>query len=202
MDLKYYWWSFPKALNDNLCDSIIEHSLNQKIEQGKTGQNFKKNNFKTRDSNIVWLKDEWIYKEIFPYINAANKNAEWNFHWSTSESMQFTIYNKEQHYDWHQDAFPTYKNPSILDCYGLTRKLSVVCQLTDQKKYTGGELVFDTRDYSPEERDKKKHEQIYFELKQKGTIVVFPSFVWHKITPVKKGTRYSLVSWHLGYPFT
>jgi len=202
MDLKYYWWSFPKALNNNLCDSIIQHSLNKKIEQGKTGQDYLGNNLKQRNSNIVWLKDEWIYREIFPYINAANKNAEWNFHWSTSESMQFTIYNKKQHYDWHQDAFPTYKNPNMLDCYGLTRKLSVICQLTDQEKYTGGELIFDTRAYSPEKRDRKKHEQICFELKQKGTIVVFPSFVWHKITPVKKGTRYSLVSWHLGYPFT
>ena len=63
-------------------------------------------------------------------------------------------------------------------------------------------MNFDTRDYSPEERDKKKHEQICSELKQRGTIVVFPSFVWHKVTPVKKGTRYSLVSWHLGHPFT
>lgn len=36
----------------------------------------------------------------------------------------------------------------------------------------------------------------------KGTVIVFPSFVWHKINPIKKGVRYSLVSWIIGYPFT
>ena len=37
-------------------------------------------------------------------------------------------------------------------------------------------------------------------LQKKGSIVVFPSFVWHRVTPVTKGTRYSLVSWYLGNP--
>ena len=35
----------------------------------------------------------------------------------------------------------------------------------------------------------------------KGSIVVFPSFIWHRVKPITKGTRYSLVMWNCGYPF-
>ena len=49
---------------------------------------------KKRDSNIVWMNDRWIYKEIQPYVRMANENAGWNFDWDWSESCQFTIYKK------------------------------------------------------------------------------------------------------------
>jgi len=39
------------------------------------------------------------------------------------------------------------------------------------------------------------------EIKPKGSVVVFPSFVWHRVKPVTAGTRYSLVIWNLGWPF-
>jgi PKHD-type hydroxylase len=39
------------------------------------------------------------------------------------------------------------------------------------------------------------------EIRERGSIVVFPSHVWHRVKPVTKGTRYSLVIWNLGYPF-
>jgi hypothetical protein len=34
-----------------------------------------------RNSDLVWLNDLWIYKEIHPYIHQANRNAGWNFEW-------------------------------------------------------------------------------------------------------------------------
>ena len=46
-----------------------------------------------------------------------------------------------------------------------------------------------------------KHKIQCKEIFPKGSIVVFPSFLWHRVKPVTKGTRYSLVLWHLGYPF-
>ena len=36
----------------------------------------------------------------------------------------------------------------------------------------------------------------------KGSITIFPSFVWHRVKPVTSGTRYSLVNWHQGRPFS
>ena len=39
------------------------------------------------------------------------------------------------------------------------------------------------------------------EILTQGSIIIFPSHVWHRVKPVTKGVRYSLVVWHLGYPF-
>ena len=50
-------------------------------------------------------------------------------------------------------------------------------------------------------RDESKHRKQCQEILPKGSIIVFPSFVWHRVKPVRKGTRYSLVVWHLGEPF-
>ena len=81
------------------------------------------------------------------------------------------------------------------------RKLSMTCQLTDGSEYKGGELEFDFRNYDPHMRDESKHRIQCKEILPKGSIIVFPSFVWHRVKPVTSGTRYSLVVWHLGKPF-
>ena len=76
--------------------------------------------------------------------------------------------------------------------------LSVTVTLTDPKEYKGGELEFDFRQQDP---DKPREPRTCTEILPKGSIVVFPSFVWHRVKPVTKGVRYSLVIWNLGYPF-
>ena len=85
--------------------------------------------------------------------------------------------------------------------HGRIRKLSMTCQLTDGSEYKGGELEFDFRNYDPHMRDELKHRIQCKEILPKGSIIVFPSFVWHRVKPVTAGTRYSLVVWHLGKPF-
>ena len=77
----------------------------------------------------------------------------------------------------------------------------MTCQLTDGSEYKGGELEFDFRNYDPHMRDEAKHLRRAKEILPKGSIIVFPSFVWHRVKPVTAGTRYSLVVWHLGKPF-
>jgi len=49
--------------------------------------------------------------------------------------------------------------------------------------------------------DKEHNRKICTEILPRGSIVVFPSHVWHRVRPVTKGVRYSLVIWNLGYPF-
>jgi PKHD-type hydroxylase len=154
-----------------------------------------------RNSNVSWLRDFWIYKEITPYIHQANKLAGWNFNWDYSEPCQFTKYKQNQYYDWHCDSDIPYNTPNNIDMHGKIRKLSVTCQLTDGSEYKGGELEFDFRNYDPHMRDEAKHLRRAKEILPKGSIIVFPSFVWHRVKPVTKGTRYSLVMWNLGYPF-
>jgi len=143
------------------------------------------------------MSDPWIYKEIQPYVHMANKNAGWNFDWDFSESCQFTIYKKGQYYDWHCDSWD---KPYVTqdNTNGKIRKLSVTVTLTDPKEYKGGELEFDLRNEDP---DKKPNMRTCTEILPKGSLVVFPSFVWHRVKPVTKGERNSLVIWNLGYPF-
>ena len=209
MKLNNHFWYFKSAVPPRLCDEIINYALLKKDHMGRTGgvQDEKLSNKQIkdikyrRDSNVVWLNDLWIYKELHPYIHKANKNAGWNFQWDTSEQLQFTKYKLNQYYDWHQDSFnKPFDKPNTLD-HGKIRKLSMTCQLTDSSEYEGGELEFDFRDYDPPQRDEAKHLIQAKQILPKGSIIVFPSFVWHRVKPVRKGVRYSLVMWNLGYPF-
>jgi len=209
MNLTNYYWHFKSALTPKFCDDVIEYGLSKSEIMAKTGgfgdkkltEDDLKNMKRKRNSNITWLDDSWIYREIHPYIHQANKNAGWNFNWDRSESCQFTKYKHNQYYDWHQDSWDKpYDKPGKID-HGKIRKLSVTCQLTDGSEYEGGELEFDFRNYEPHVREEAKHLKQAKEILPKGSIIVFPSFVWHRVKPVMKGTRYSLVLWNVGYPF-
>jgi PKHD-type hydroxylase len=211
MNLTNYYYYWANAIPHRICDMIIQYGKAIKNDTAITGgvgrdrdlkaQPLTKKELKDlkkkRDSNICWFNDRWIYKEIHPYIQQANQRAGWNFQWDWTESCQFTIYKKGQYYDWHCDSWDKpYKEEGPTK--GKIRKLSSTIQLTDPKEYEGGELEFDFRQYDP---DKKRKTQICKEISPKGSIVVFPSFVWHRVKPVTKGLRYSLVIWNLGYPF-
>jgi PKHD-type hydroxylase len=81
---------------------------------------------------------------------------------------------------------------------GRIRKITSVLVLSDPKDYKGGELEFDFRNLDP---DKKRNIVVAKEVAEKGSLIVFPSFVWHRVKPVTKGVRYSMPIWHLGWPF-
>jgi len=211
MNLQNFYYYFQSALTPRFCDELIKYGISQQEQLALTGGQTEKVNKgkplddkdiidlkKKRDSNIVWLNDRWIYKEIQPFIHQANRLAGWNFDWDFSESCQFTKYKLNQFYDWHCDSWENvYDNPNNKDTHGKIRKLSVTCSLSSPEDYEGGELEFDFRNMDPDKQSVRK----CAEIKPRGSIVVFPSHVWHRVKPVTKGTRYSLVIWNLGYPF-
>ena len=207
MNLTNYYWYFQSAIPSRICDDIVKYGQQLQDQMAVTGgfDHKKLDNKqikdlkKKRDSNVVWMNDRWIYKEIQPYVNQANQNAGWNFQWDWSESCQFTKYNKGQYYDWHCDSWDRpYVREKDDPSNGKIRKLSVTVSLSDPKDYKGGELEFNFRDQDP---DKKQSIRKCTEILPKGSLVVFPSHVWHRVCPVKKGSRYSLVIWNLGWPF-
>ena len=209
MNLSNYYWYFKSALTPRFCDEVIKYALQQQDSIARTGgfdkPNLSKEDVKNiqrkRKSDLVWFNDTWIYKEIHPYVHEANRRAGWNFEWDRSESCQFTKYKLNQYYDWHCDSWDkTYNKPNT-PSHGKIRKLSMTCQLTDGSEYKGGELEFDFRNYEPHLREESKHLRKAKEILPKGSIIVFPSFVWHRVKPVTQGERYSLVVWHLGKPF-
>ena len=208
MNISNYYWYFKAAVPAKICDDITRYGLSKSESMALTGgygdRELTKNEIKDmkrrRNSDLVWLNDTWIYKELHPYIHKANKDAGWNFEWDRSESMQFTKYKLNQYYDWHCDGWDKPYEKEGPD-KGKIRKLSMTCQLTDGSEYEGGELEFDFRNYDPHMREETKHLKKAKEILPKGSIIVFPSFVWHRVKPITKGVRYSLVMWNLGYPF-
>jgi len=174
-----------------------------------------------RDSEVCWFKDLDMKEQILNYVNEANKKAGWHFDIDTQEDIQFTKYGHNQFYGWHYDGTSdhwgvykrfipgislTKKNGDIpseyvfkdkLEQIGLTRKLSVTINLSSPEEYEGGNLKFDFGHHQ------KEQSQFYEckEIRPQGSIVVFPSFLYHQVTPVTSGNRYSLVMWCLGKPF-
>ena len=198
MNYKKLFYYFDSAFSPFLCDKIIEegYSNNPNIALiGSGDYNRRKKEIeqtkKIRNSNISWIDDWWVKRELEPYVKRANEMAGWNFNFTKSEASQFTIYEPGEYYDWHRDAqnYP-YTQGEGKD---LIRKLSVTVSLSNPEDYEGGFLEF-----SRENDFNKKCFYKVREILPKGSICVFPSYTWHRVTPVTKGKRLSLVQWNLG----
>ena len=215
MILKNCYYYFKNALTPRVCNNIIKHAQSKEEQLAivgdsiEKGRDLKLNPFskkeiknlqKVRKSNVTWLDDYWIWKEIKPYIHEANRAAGWNFEWDFSERFQFTTYKPGQFYGWHEDTFcEPYNRPDNPQLHGKIRKLSVSCVLSDpQKDFTGGDLEFNSNNPHLNE---KQNIMVCKEARELGSIIVFPSFIRHRVKKVKQGTRYSLVIWNIGRPF-
>ena len=206
MNLENYFYVFSGALPSRLCDDLINYGEQKTkltaitgdfIKEPETKQDFAKL-YKTRNSSVCWLNEPWIYNSIMPFVFQANKQAGWNFEISQFESCQWTKYAEQQHYTWHQDSFKKPTNQPGSPFHGLTRKISVTVSLADGDTYEGGDLEFDLRNNG----DSSPNIITSQDARKKGSIIVFPSFIWHRVAPVIKGTRYSLVIWSCGRPFS
>ena len=137
------------------------------------------NNNGIRESEIKWIhsddKSFWVYEKLGQYIQQAN-NKLWKFNLqSIVDSIQYTVYYEGGgHYDWHVDIGPGSINH---------RKVSLTIQLSDPDEYEGGDLeIWTGGDFKTIER-------------KQGCAILFPSFLMHRITPITKGVRRSLVLW-------
>jgi PKHD-type hydroxylase len=70
--------------------------------------------------------------------------------------------------------------------------------LNDPSEFEGGDMEFY---FNKDDPQKKRKIVKCKQLDKAGSLVVFPSYAWHRVRPVTKGVRYSLVMWHNGYPF-
>ncbi len=213
MNFENKYWYFNSALPNHFCDKLIKYASSKNEQLGITGgfgkeggrddsplTNDEINNLKKRrDSNIVWLSEHWLYRYIHYFVHLANRNAGWNFQWDYSEAAQFTKYKLNQFYDWHCDSWdkPYPEDEKDSNVRGKIRKLSVTCSLSDPKDYKGGDFEFRFQD-----KESGKHrDHACKEIRPKGSIVVFPSYLYHRVQPVTEGTRYSLVLWNCGQPY-
>ena len=215
---KNYYWYFKDALSPSICNKIIKLGRSKQKAQALTyavsgntpairdlkkkplTEQEKQILFKKRNSQVSWINDPWLYNLIYPFVRTANKNAGWNFEWDWSESMQFSHYTKGHFYGWHNDSSPIpLDDPSNPQSHGKIRKLSTVISLSNPASYQGGQFQMDYRAEDPDEGDRQIHN--VSELNEQGTLLCFPSFIWHRLQPLIKGKRHSLIFWHWGKPF-
>ena len=150
--------------------------------------------YKIRDTQVAFSDKEYLYTLLVPYVHGANKNAGWNFDVDWFEPVQIAKYKKNQHYSWHNDGgsdeHGSYTEGENFK--GKVRKLSLVAMLSNG--YRGGELEFALQTPNTEN-------EILNPKMGVGDVVVFPSFVLHRSTPITKGIKYSASMWCLGPPF-
>ena len=177
----YYW--FETGFSSEEVNLIVKNAKNYESQKATIIGEDKENTI--RKSNIKWLpvNDEWnwVYDRVSNQIMEANK-ALWEFNLHTIiDNIQYTEYEGNGgHYDWHLDIGPRSINH---------RKVSVVVQLSDPDDYVGGNLELHPGSNS------------FAVPRGKGTVVVFPSFLLHRVTPLTSGLRRSLVLWAGGEPY-
>lgn len=137
-----------------------------------------------RKSSVMWIDDKpehkWIYDKLAGLAMTCNNERYWFDLLGFHEELQLAQYVEGDFFDWHLDFGPG--ESSI-------RKLSMTIQLSDSDEYEGGDLQF------------MINQHIVTAPRQKGTIVIFPSFIIHRVTPITRGTRQSIVGWVSGPPF-
>ena len=165
-----------------------------------------------RNSNVTWIDESnkdgalpWpeLTKQITQQVNNIN-NKHWGFDLSKCEPLQYSIYNEGDYYNWHND-----QRESVYED-GLARKLSFTVFLNED--YDGGDFEI-VKLSAEKELPKLNVENVSATLlvneggmitgpqPSAGTMIVFPSYLWHRVEPVIKGPRKSLVGWFLGKPF-
>jgi len=187
--MKYWWQSFNNALSKSECEQIIEYGLTHETVTATVGHGGKSVvDDHIRRSKVRWLSRSdphmaAIYAKIETMALKANANA-FGFDLAGFHEVQFTEYNAEDSgtYNWHEDNNWTLDKP-------FDRKMSMVIQLSDKDSYTGGKLEL-THDPLPAGT-----------FENQGDAIFFPAFNRHRVTPVKLGKRYSLVTWFLGNHF-
>ena len=152
MNLKFFYWFFDSQITSDFCKKVIEHGKSKKTFLGRTGDfsgkeklNEKEQELQkqTRNSNVSFFSDSWVYDVILPLMAKANINTQWNFQIDYTEPMQFTEYNLNQFYNWHIDCWDEpYNTPENKHKHGKIRKLSAILSLNNASEYEGGGLEF------------------------------------------------------------
>ena len=168
------------------CQKIVDSGRRQKPQQAQVGMNKPGGGIDTkkRTTTISWLpfkEMEPMYNDINKFIQQANRNHFGFENVKITEQAQFTEYPEGGFYDWHMDTDVNmqYEPP--------VRKISMTLLLSPENQFEGGDLEL----MAPGKRANMKQ----------GHAIIFASFLNHRVAPVTKGVRQSLVMWFGGDPF-
>jgi PKHD-type hydroxylase len=186
--------TFKKLFTDEECDAIIKFGKRQPMADAtiSTGRTSDDDTRRGKIGRFAGEEVRWVYQRVLDAMHKANAHS-WKYNLPTDlkskqiETMQFGLYDhkKKAFYKFHADN-------GFIGSPHEKRKLSLTVQLSDNASYTGGELLIRPSCLQVPGKDLKEPETA---SSARGTAIVFPSCLSHMVTPVTRGTRYSLVQW-------
>ena len=197
------FYVFPRTISKKECEKLLDYCIkNTELKEASVlnkGQSdaddvrIGRTDPSIRITDIAFVEpdgneDNKVNEVAWDFLNEAN-TRQFNYEIESYQLVQFARYRDGGHYGWHRDV-----NESAISPNGEMRKLSLTLCLTDPKEYEGGELQFFNGERPIEQR-------IINDIQDQGSVIVFDSRDWHRVTPVTKGTRYSLVCWSVGPNF-
>ncbi len=179
------WYWFQEALTQEDIEKV--EKLQESIPFKKAVLSGDTHDLESyRKSEIKWFPQQmpecrWLYEKFVGMVTEANRSL-WNFEVAgIFDDLQYTVYRGGGgHYDWHMD---------IGSGVFSRRKISITLQLSEPNEYQGGDFEFMIGN------------EIVKLPRKKGCAIVFPSFFLHRVAPVTKGVRKSLVLWVSGQPY-
>lgn len=177
---------FPGAVTAEACAALLAEAASLPLTPGRVvdvGEQVE------RYVHTAFLpRDHWSAAIMASAAEQANADMGWAYDLQGLETLQFSTYAPGDHHGWHMDT---------LSHGALVRKLTVVVQLDDGDDYDGGDLELLRFGVARAEAVELPRAP----MRQRGSVVVFPSFLVHQVTPVRRGQRRTLVAWFVGPRF-
>jgi PKHD-type hydroxylase len=183
------WCFFKSIFTPDECDLILREGMKIPSQRAVMGPDTPIKDESYRRSDIRFIRKtenpnlEFLFDKAWKLAIEAN-NDWFNFHITKLDYMQLAEYSSEEQgeYKTHQDVFWMNGDPFY------HRKLTCIIQLTDPNEYEGGDFGL----YDVTEAPNKEV------IRERGTAIFIPSFVFHSASPVTKGKRHSLAIWFDG----
>ena len=172
-------------LSDIECDKLIQALDTEELKEGELVGDYTDGiiNKNVRQTLNIDFRDENLFVKLNNAIKLANEQY-FNYDIDSIDTLRFLKYGIGGTYNWHTD-------------YGRhecsMRKLTAIIQLSDGNDYEGGDFEFGLTD--------KEGNGLIKGNRTKGCLIVFPSFLSHRVTPITKGKRYSIITWMEGDTF-
>ena len=164
------------------CQKLMRYLETGESMDSELAGNYKDNlvNKEVRNNKEVIINNEQLNNKLKMVFELSNQSI-WKFNIQELEKVRILKYENGGKYKWHTDCGA--KETS-------TRKLTAIVQLSDETKYEGGNLEFGITD--------KSGKNNYTAPRTQGSVIIFPSFLSHRVTPIISGKRYSLITWMNG----
>ena len=193
------FYVFPRVVKPDVCEQIVKDCKENILEKATVLNPDKssRDDPEVRKTSVHFIKDKYnrVNELAWYFLREANK-IQFNYDLEYFQSVQFAEYKDGGFYGWHQDDVNAGTNKS-----NEIRKLSLTLVVSNPDTFEGGELQFYNGDRPVEEMGKITAEQVTNDIKAQGTVIVFDSRDWHRVTPVTKGIRHSIVCWTIGPKF-